>query len=121
MRDAEDADAEHDDNGCGKLAAHAHVVAEEDDQGGDHDIGDERHDEHALVEDPLEPGAQGAEDRVEGGDQRDGQVGLQPSGSGGLEHQPEHEPHDQGERGDHGWASWRAGTVAAARSRRPAV
>ena len=47
----EDPDAEHDDDAGRQLAADAELVAEVDDRGGDHDVGDERDDEHLVVED----------------------------------------------------------------------
>jgi hypothetical protein len=85
-------DALDDDHGRGQLRAHAELVAEEHHQRGHHHVGHERDDEHLGVEDPVEPGAEAAEDGVEGGDHGDRQVGLQPQRHGGVEQQPSRMP-----------------------------
>ena len=70
--------AEDDDHARGQLGAHAELVAEEHDQRGDQHVGDERDDEHPVVEDPVEGSARRAEHGVERGDDGDRQVRLQP-------------------------------------------
>src|SRR4051794_31262330 len=102
----EDADTEHHDDTGRQLAANAELVAEVDDGSGDHHVAQEGHHEDAVVEDPVEVGAQPAEHGVEGGDDRDGQVGLQPEGHVGLEHDTEDDADHQPERGDHGCISF---------------
>src|SRR3954462_11309748 len=74
---AEDADTEDDDHRGGQLGADAELVAQEDDQRRDDHVGHERDDEHLGVEDPVEAGAQAAEDGVQGGHHGDRQVRLE--------------------------------------------
>jgi len=82
---AEDADPQHDDDGGGQLRADAQLVTEEHDQRGDDDVRHEGDHEHLGVEDPVEPRAEAAEHGIEGGDDRDRQVGLQRSGASSEE------------------------------------
>src|SRR6478735_1790809 len=97
----EDADPEHDDDAGGELAADAELVAEVDDRRGDDDVAEEGDDEDLVVEDPVEVGAQAAEDGVERGDDGDRQVGLETERDVGLEHDAEHDPGQEPEGGDH--------------------
>src|SRR4051812_4052000 len=60
----EDPDPQHHDHAGRQLAADAQLVAQVDDGSGDHDVGEEGHDEHLVVEDPFEVGAERAEDGV---------------------------------------------------------
>ena len=84
---AEDADTEHDHDTGRQLGADAELVTEEDDEGGDDHIGEEGDDEDLVVEDPVEDRPDPAEDRVQGGDDGDRQVGLRPQRDGGVEDQ----------------------------------
>ncbi len=68
----------------------------------DHDVAHERDHEDLVVEDPVEVGAQAAEDRVESGDHRDRQVRVEGQGYVGAQHQPEHDADDEPQHGDHG-------------------
>ena len=61
-----------------------------------------RHDEDLVVEDAVEQGPQAAEHCVQGGDDGDRQVGLQPQRHHRLNQQPGDDAEDQAERGDHG-------------------
>ena len=65
------------------------------------DVADEGDDEDLVVEDAVEVGAQGAEDRIEGGDDRDREVRLQAEGNVGLDHEPEQDADEQTENCDH--------------------
>ena len=72
-------------------------------------------------EDPVEIGAEPAEHRIQGGDHRDRQVGVERQGYVGTQHQPEHDPHEQPQGGDHEVSfslSGPAWSVSAHRSRR---
>ena len=68
---------------------------------GDQHVADEGDDEDLVVEDAVEEGPEGAEDRVERGDDGDRQVGLQAEGHVGLEDQSEDDADDQADDGDH--------------------
>ena len=68
---------EDDDDAGRELGPHAELVTQEDDEGRDHDVGQERHDEDLVVEDPVQHGPHRTEHRVERGDDGDRQVGLQ--------------------------------------------
>jgi hypothetical protein len=87
----EDPDAEDDDDAGRELSADAQLVAQEDDRGGDDDVAHERDDEDLVVEDPVEEGAEAAEDGVERRDDGDRQVGLQPERDVWLEDHPQHD------------------------------
>ena len=71
-----------------ELAADTELVTEEDDERRHDHVGEERHDEDLVVEDAVEDGPDAAEDRVEGGDDGDGEVGLQPPGTAGWRSSP---------------------------------
>src|SRR5262245_35516534 len=98
---AEDAYAQDHHDAGGQLPADAELVAEPHDQAGDEDVGDERDDELLVVEDSVELRAYAAEDRVQRGDHRDGQVRLQRGRDGGVQDDPEDDPGDEGEDGNH--------------------
>src|SRR6266536_6149687 len=74
---AEDPYPEHDHDAGGQLGTHAELVAEEHDQPGDQDVGDERHDELLVVEDAVQLRPDPAEHRVQRGDHGDRQVRLE--------------------------------------------
>ena len=59
-------------------------------------------DEHLVVEDAVEHGADGAEHGVEGGDDGDRQVGLQPHRHRRVQEEPDDEADEQAEGRDHG-------------------
>src|SRR4029078_11461443 len=73
----EEPDAEDDDHPGRELSADAELVAEVDDGGRDHDVGEEGDDEDLVVEDPFQGGAEGAAHGVEGGDDGDREVGVE--------------------------------------------
>ena len=77
------------------------LVAEEHDQRGHDDVGQERHDEDLVVEDPVEHGAQAAEDGVERGHDGDRQVGLDHRRHLGPDQQSDHDSDDEAQYGDH--------------------
>jgi hypothetical protein len=72
-------------------------------------IGEERDDEDLVVEDAVEHGAHSPEHRIEGGDDRDRQVGQEPDGDVGLHEHPDQDADGEAECRDHepsfwGWA-----------------
>src|SRR3954469_20188410 len=97
----EDPDAEDDDDTGRQLTADAELVAEVDDRGRDHDIAHERDHEDLVVEDPLEIGAERAEDGVEGRDDGDRQVRVEAGRDVGGEDQPQDDPDEKSYGGDH--------------------
>ena len=58
-------------------------------------------DEDLVVEAPVEVRTDGAEDRVERRDDGDREVRLETCGHGRLEEQPQGDPDDEAEDGDH--------------------
>jgi hypothetical protein len=68
---------------------------------GDHDVGDERDHEHAVVEPPLPQRTQRADDGVERRDDRDRQIGLQRRGHGRLQDETGDDAHGQPDHRDH--------------------
>src|SRR6185312_13514025 len=86
-RVGEDPDPQHDDDARRQLRPDAELIAQVDDEGGDDDVREERHREHAVVEDAVEYGPQPAEHGVQGGHDGDRQVRLQPQRHSGLEHE----------------------------------
>lgn len=101
-RIGENTDAEYDDDAGGKLAADTELITEEDDQRGDEHVGDEGDDEDFVVEDTVEDRAQCAEYCVEGGNNGDRQVRLQPHGNCRMDHDAEYDSDGESERCDHG-------------------
>src|SRR4051794_7050392 len=97
----EDPDAEDHDDARGQLAAHAELVTEVDDQRGDQDVGDEGDDEHLVVEDAVQEGAESPEDGIEGGHDRDRQVGVEPYRDSRLQQQPHEHAEQQADGRDH--------------------
>jgi hypothetical protein len=91
---SEDADAEHDHDRRGQLSADTELVAHEDDQRSDQDVGDEGDHEHLGIEDAVEPGADSAEHRVQCRDHRDGQVRLEPDRHRRAKDEPENHADD---------------------------
>ena len=59
-------------------------------------------DEDLVVEDAVEHGPHAAEDGVEGRDDRDRQVGLQPQRHGRVQEESGDHADDEAEGGDHG-------------------
>src|SRR5215208_6143688 len=97
----EDPDAEHHDDSRGELAADTQLVAQVDDGGRDHDVGEERDDEDLVVEDPLEVGTQRAENGVQGCHDGDRQVRVQPGRYVGREDEPEDDAQEKSQCRDH--------------------
>src|SRR4051812_42660007 len=95
----EDAHAEHHhDRG---REVDAQLVAHPHEQGGDEGVGHEGDHEDAVVERALEVGPGAAEGRVEGGDDRHGQVPRQVLGHARLEEHGEQRTDQQAEDGQH--------------------
>src|SRR3984957_18102890 len=92
---AEDADAQHDDDRRRQLCPDAQLVADVDDQCRDQHVEDERHHEDLRVENPFQVCPQPAEHRVEGGDDRDRQIGLDGLRNAGMKDQAQHDTDGQ--------------------------
>ena len=90
---------------------------------GDDDVGHEGDDEDLRVEDAVQPGAEAAEDGVQGRDDGDRQVGLQPERDGRVEEEAEQDAGRESEDRDHGvslpaWGRWRGRPGRRPRARR---
>src|ERR1700722_1319432 len=92
---AEDADAQYDDDRGRQLRADAQLVTDVDDQRRDQHVEDERHHEDLRVEYPLQVCPQPTEHRVECGDDRDRQIGLDDLRHAGMKDQAQHDTDDQ--------------------------
>src|SRR5689334_13774530 len=97
----EDADTEDDDDTGRQLRADSELVPEEDDERRHDDVGEEGDDEDLVVEDAVEHRPDSAEDRVEGGDDRDRQVGLEPEGHVRVDEEPDADTGEEADEGDH--------------------
>ena len=86
---------------------------------GDGHVGDERDDEHAVVEATLAERPQRPDDGVERSDDRDRQVRLQPERDVGLEEEAEADADDESDHRDHGLPSPRGPSAAATSALRP--
>src|SRR5690625_7869946 len=97
----EDPYSQHDDDGRRELTTDTELVAEEHDERSDQHIGDEGDDEDLVVEDPLHRRSYPTEDRVQGSDDGDGQIRLQPDRDVDVEQQPDHDSGEQTENRNH--------------------
>lgn len=98
----EDANTENDDDTGRQLASDSQLVTEENDEGSNQHVRDERYDKHLVVEDAVQDRADAAEYGIKCGHDRDGQIGLQPDGHGRVKDHAEHNADGESESGNHG-------------------